>query len=208
MKNFNTYISEKLKITKHMINNQRNGYDYVDLNLPSGTLWAKYNVGAEDFDESGYYVRWVETEEVKNPNHSNYKFTCPNGFTKYNREDNIKFLDPEDDIATVIMGDKWCTPTREQFNELFNLEGEWVENYNNTHESGILFHGNNGNELFFRTDRSLPESCRFWTNECTSSAHGTAYVAYAELSGPGVDLFISEISSRTLQIPVRAVLKK
>jgi hypothetical protein len=208
MKNFNTYISEKLKITKHMINNQRNGYEYVDLDLPSGTLWAKYNVGAEDFDESGYYVRWGETEEVKNPNHSNYKFTCQNGFKKYNREDNIKFLEPEDDVATVVMGDNWCMPTREQFKELFNLEGEWVENYNNTNESGLLFYGKNGNELFFRTDRSLPESCRFWINECSNSTYGTAYVAYGELSGPGVDVYISEISSRTLQIPVRAVLKK
>ena len=208
MKAINNFINEKLKITKHMINNQRDGYEYVDLDLPSCTLWAKCNVGAEDFDESGYYVRWGETEEVKNPNHSNYKFTCQNGFTKYNRKDNIKFLDPEDDVATVIMGDNWCMPTREQFNELFSLDGEWVENYNNTNESGLLFHGNNGNELFFRTDRSLPETCRFWINECTSSAHGTAYVAYGELSGPGVDVYISEISSRTLQIPVRAVLKK
>ena len=103
MKSFNQYITEKIKLSDDRFVGKNNGYEYVDLGLKSGTIWAKYNVGAEDFDESGYYVRWGETEEVKNPNHSNYKFTCPNGFTKYNRKDNIKFLDPEDDVATVIM---------------------------------------------------------------------------------------------------------
>ena len=34
MKNFNTYINEKLKITKNMINNKLNGYEFVDLDLP------------------------------------------------------------------------------------------------------------------------------------------------------------------------------
>lgn len=59
MKNFNTYISEKLKITKNMINNQHNGYEFVDLGLPSGTLWAKCNIGVdEEYEYGGYFAWW------------------------------------------------------------------------------------------------------------------------------------------------------
>lgn len=49
MKTINSFILEKLKITKHMLNNQRDGYEYVDLGLQSGTLWAiRYTSGGKD----------------------------------------------------------------------------------------------------------------------------------------------------------------
>ena len=59
MKTINSFISEKLKITKKMLDNQ---YDYVDLDLPSGTLWAKCNVGAKTETEYGDYFAWGETK--------------------------------------------------------------------------------------------------------------------------------------------------
>lgn len=39
-----------------------NGYEYVDLGLPSGTLWAKMNVGAESETDYGLYFAWGETQ--------------------------------------------------------------------------------------------------------------------------------------------------
>ena len=39
-----------------------NGYDYVDLCLPSGTLWATMNVGASKPLESGLYFQWGDTK--------------------------------------------------------------------------------------------------------------------------------------------------
>lgn len=33
-------------------------YEYVDLGLPSGTLWATYNIGASSPDEPGSYFQW------------------------------------------------------------------------------------------------------------------------------------------------------
>ena len=38
-----------------------NGYDYVDLGLPSGTLWATCNVGATAPEGYGNYFAWGET---------------------------------------------------------------------------------------------------------------------------------------------------
>jgi len=39
-----------------------NGFKYVDLGLPSGTLWAECNVGAATPYEYGDYFAWGETE--------------------------------------------------------------------------------------------------------------------------------------------------
>ena len=38
-----------------------NGHKYVDLGLPSGTLWATCNVGAEKPEDYGLYFAWGET---------------------------------------------------------------------------------------------------------------------------------------------------
>ena len=37
-------------------------YEFVDLGLPSGTLWADRNVGAEKPEDFGLYFAWGETE--------------------------------------------------------------------------------------------------------------------------------------------------
>ena len=37
------------------------GHDYVDLGLPSGTLWAICNVGADKPEDYGDYFAWGET---------------------------------------------------------------------------------------------------------------------------------------------------
>ena len=37
------------------------GHDFVDLGLPSGTLWATCNVGAEAPEGYGDYFAWGET---------------------------------------------------------------------------------------------------------------------------------------------------
>jgi len=39
--------------------------EYVDLGLPSGTLWATCNIGATKPEESGFYFAWGETMPKK-----------------------------------------------------------------------------------------------------------------------------------------------
>ena len=38
--------------------NEHNGHEYVDLGLPSGILWATYNVGADTPEGFGDYLAW------------------------------------------------------------------------------------------------------------------------------------------------------
>ena len=49
------------------------GHDYVDLGLPSGTLWATCNVGANKPEEYGDYFAWGETQKKATYNWHTYK---------------------------------------------------------------------------------------------------------------------------------------
>lgn len=50
------------------------GHEYVDLGLPSGTLWATYNVGATSPYEKGDYFAWGEVEPREDFSWESYKF--------------------------------------------------------------------------------------------------------------------------------------
>lgn len=134
---------------------------YVDLGLPSGTLWATTNVGATTPGEAGTLLHWGGTTGI-----TEY-YQCTNWMyyplcegadctlTKYNSNDfygtvdNKTALEPIDDAATQLWGNEWCMPTREQCLELANpayTTMEWAEeDYNN----GIrITSKSNGNSIF------------------------------------------------------------
>lgn len=128
------------------------GYTYVDFGLPSGTLWAKCNVGAEKETDYGFYFQWGDIKNKSNAECSwkTYKHCSDgtfNSLTKYNTEssygknpDNIKTLKSEDDAATQIMGDEWRMPTKVECQELIdNTNHEWAENFNESGVNGIKF---------------------------------------------------------------------
>ena len=116
-----------------------NGFGFVDLGLPSGTLWATMNVGANKPSDAGLYFQWGDTkgyakdqvgkEDGKkkfSKDWRDYKYGTKPNFTKY--VDNSSTLDLEDDAAHVHMGGDWHMPTPDQINELFaNTTSEWVK---------------------------------------------------------------------------------
>ncbi|MBR2770741.1 MAG: hypothetical protein IKD78_01785 [Bacteroidales bacterium] len=51
-----------------------NGHDYVDLGLPSGTLWATCNVGSDTPENYYDYFSWGETEPKRIYNWNTYKY--------------------------------------------------------------------------------------------------------------------------------------
>ncbi|MEE1004818.1 MAG: Ig-like domain-containing protein [Bacteroidaceae bacterium] len=102
-------------------------HEWVDLGLPSGTLWATCNVGANSPEEYGDYFAWGETEPKNDYSWSTYKYYKETiGFTKYCTDsydgtvDNKTELEPSDDAATVNWGSEWQMPSHEQCKELYN----------------------------------------------------------------------------------------
>ena len=124
--------------------------EVVDLGLPSGTLWCKYNLGvnqnqlAKAEDWYGNYYAWGELQGNK-PIYKldNYKFGNDyRELTKYCNNpkyglnsftDNLTELLPEDDVAyqnKKLYNFKFHIPTKEQCEELLKYtKNYWINNY-------------------------------------------------------------------------------
>ncbi len=138
-------------------NGNANGHAYVDLGLPSGTLWATCNVGATTPEGYGNYYAWGETTTKSTYNWSTYRYCngsestitkyCNNsnygnnGFTDY-----LTTLQLSDDAARANWGGDWRIPTKAEWEELKdNTTVTW------TTQNGVYgrkFTASNGNSLF------------------------------------------------------------
>ena len=116
------WVSYTQEINRIDYNNimDTNGYEFVNLGLPSGTLWATCNVGASSPEEYGGYYAWGEIEEKESYSENNYKWYSNSAYTKYNSTDGKTTLDLEDDVVHVVMGGRWQLPTQAQILELEN----------------------------------------------------------------------------------------
>ena len=142
-------------------------YEYVDLGLPNGTLWAKCNIGATSETDYGVYFQWGDISGISgtllgkysDENYSWASYTHCNGsdsaLTKYNNDssygtvDNKTTLESIDDAATQIMGGDWRMPTETEFQELLSgTTNEWIADYDGTGVNGRKFTGSNGNSIF------------------------------------------------------------
>lgn len=129
-------------------------HEWVDLGLPSGTLWATCNVGANAPEEFGNYFAWGETAPKEVYSWETYKWCNGswNTLTKYctNSEfgtvDNKTELEPENDAAYVNWGKSWRMPSLEQLQELLN-NCTWTWTTLNG-VNGIQVTGPNGVSLF------------------------------------------------------------
>ena len=191
-----------------------NVHEYVDLGLPSGTLWATCNVGASSPEESGDYFAWGETEPKDLYSWSNYKWCngskntmtkyCANGL--YATFDNKTELDDEDDAAYMNWGVNWCMPTSDQLQELKN-NCTWTWTKQNG-VNGHLVTGPNGNTLFLPAsgDRwddllgSAGSAGFFWTRTLYSNFSNHAWSVYFDSQAVN-----QNIDYRNYGLPVRAV---
>ena len=188
-------------------------YGAVDLGLPSGTLWADRNVGADSPEAYGDYFAWGETEPKDNNDWSTYKWCngSYNTLTKYCYEstygtvDNKTTLDLEDDAAYVNMGAEWRMPTYDELNELYS-ECTWAWTTQNGTD-GYKVTGPNGNSIF------LPAAgCRYDSNLSNADSHYWSASLYESYPSFAWDLYFhsssdyySNYTSRYLGCTVRAV---
>ncbi len=159
--------------------NTINGFEYVDLGLPSGTKWAASNVGAKTAESKGTYFAWGEVTE------SNYtEVECEtfnqsaSDLAKNGVIQNLK-LTSEYDAATHMMGIGWSTPTKKQFEELIaNCTWTWQ-----TKPAGYNIVAKNGNSIFLPAtgymsgDGNLNYASQgyYWTSEIESNSKQNAY---------------------------------
>ena len=193
-------------------------HQWVDLGLPSGTLWATRNVGASAPEDYGDYFAWGETAPKDYYDSNTYKWCngTENTMTKYCTDSSYGYngftdgkteLDPEDDAARVNWGSSWRMPSVDQIQELCdNCTWQWTQRNG---VNGHLVTGPNGNTLFlpaagFRLGESLYSAGSggyYWSRTLLSDYPGYAYYLYFN-SG---DWGYGNGRSRVYGHPVRAV---
>lgn len=121
-----------------------NGHEFVDLNLPSGKKWAKYNIGSNNLYEPGSYYIWASSL---------------NSFV---------------DMAQNLWGGTWSMPTKDDIDELIKCckrrSVSRTENGVTTYWSELT--GDNGNVLILPAGGLIAEagykvnskSGYFWTS--------------------------------------------
>ena len=181
-------------------NSSINGREWVDLNLPSGTLWATCNIGANIPEEVGGYFAWGETAPKTHFDISNYQYYVNN-----------KYQDIGNDIAGTIYdaakvnwGEEWRMPTLDELKELSTYCTR--SSYNLNGVPGLLFKGSNGNTIFIPNGGidyenggvpSESDGCGVWSSTTMNS--NCAYRAWEWNS------FSLSFSYKYQGLPVRAV---
>ena len=204
-------------------NGSAGGHEYVDLGLPSGTLWATCNIGASKPEGNGNYYAWGETKPQASNAYSwnSYKYAdggydkltkyCSkseygnNGFT-----DNLTTLQAGDDPAAANWGSGWRTPSKSQWDELLaNTTRQWTMRNG---VSGRLFTSKmNGQTLFLPAagDRwggelyGTGSRGRFWSRSLVTGNPGDAWYL-----GFGSGNCVMGSNSRRYGFSVRPVREK
>lgn len=113
----------------------RSTVQLVDLGLPSGTLWADRNLGANKPEELGNYFRFGEVIPFTKES-GEYEYPYPT--------DNI--AGTENDAATHNLGKPYKMPSIEQLKELFSIcKKQWTSQNG---VAGCKLTGPNGNSIF------------------------------------------------------------
>nr|MBQ5605357.1 InlB B-repeat-containing protein [Bacteroidales bacterium] len=203
-----------------------NGYDYVDLGLPSGTKWAIYNVGATSPEGFGDYFAWGETQAKDSYSWDNYKFgNSDNNLTKYvsyNSWSSNDFVDDRtqlemiDDAAHINWGGNWRMPTKEEMEELIAYTTVKIASVNGVKGTMIISKLNKNiiflpttsyreadGELHASSNGNLFEAC-YWSN--TVAYRSSAYNLYHPVPSDDYVYDLERTSSeRCIGLPVRAV---
>ena len=183
--------------------------DYVDLGLPSGTLWASCNVGANNPEEVGGYYAWGEIEEKKY-----YGDNYNGGTNSYNSN----ILDLKDDVAHAILGEDWRMPTVTEAQELIK-ECNWVRGTYKDIVGCYVISKTNGNCIFLpsgghkagktdKTDFISDEGYgHYWTSsEYEHVSNEWAYALNApDFSGEHLNPYAVDDKYRWWGLPVRPI---
>ena len=194
--------------------------EMVDLGLPSGTKWLKYNVGATKEDECGYFFQWGSVDGFNDASHSTWA-TCPfnDGLEDFNSEyfssvsEEVcpdRILKDEYDVASVL-GDGYSIPTDVDFSELYdNTNVEYTETNgvsgikftSKTDETQFIFLPSNGIAVDGKVS-GVGKCGNYWSKNVMDMNSDLA----CALNFVGKDVFPKGNSSRSYGFGIRSVFK-
>ena len=198
---------------------------WVDLGLPSGNLWASYNVGGSKPEDYGDYFAWGETDTKTAFTWSTYKHAAW-GIDIYGREgyylikycsrqmdglegftDNLTELQLQDDAAKANMESGARIPSKEEWQELKDHTTHDYAEINGI--SGRRYTGSNGKSIFipfagYINNESMNDDSfygYYWSNALYTNVPNYAWVFVCGEGGCN----INSQQTRILGASVRAV---
>ena len=176
----------KKNSTTQPISGTASGHPYVDLGLPSRTLWATTNIGAANPWDYGDYFAWGETTTKSKYDWSTLKYCEDNTgdkFSKYNTQskygsvDNKTTLERSDDAATANWGSEWRMPTSEERDALINkCYWVWTSNYKG--------HSCNG-YIVYKALKESDKGVKIYDGKTADAAYSPDRVAHIFLPAAG-----------------------
>ena len=224
MTNNETHVYKVPQVAELTFSDDETVYEWVDLGLPSGTLWATRNVGAEKPEDPGNYFAWGETTEKTFYSWVTYKLAggtdktmkkyCTN--SNYGTVDNLTSLQAEDDAASVNWNNDWQTPSKDQWQELLYSGVTKVEFLTQNEVNGLKVTSLiNGASIFLPaagyynnvgTQTGILYTgtfCLYWTRTLKEDRSNSAHYMFYQSSGGEVTY-----SERYVGFSVRPVRRK
>ena len=137
--------------------------EYVDLGLPSKIKWAKCDLGGTSPEKYGDEYAWGETWTKTTDDYYYFTDIVEGQYTKYDSRDKRYFLEKEDDVAYLRLGEGWRTPTWNEVQEL-------IDNCTVTESTlngwpGVMFVSKiNNNYIFFGYYRDYSSGGYRWSS--------------------------------------------
>lgn len=182
--------------------------EYVDLGLPSGIKWAKCDLGKTSPDKYGDRYAWGETWRKWNIDYYYFTDIVEGQYTKYDSRDKRYFLEKEDDVAYLRLGEGWRYPTWNEMQEL-------IDNCTVTESTlngwpGVMFVSKiNNNYIFFGYSTKGSVGGRRWTSAVVESEPTMAKCLYFERDDETGKIVVKRDDyKRKERLPVRPVYVK
>lgn len=182
--------------------------EYVDLGLPSKIMWAKCDLGATSPEKYGDEYSWGETWTKINYDYYYFTDIVEGQYTKYDSRDKRFYLEKEDDVAYLRLGEGWRYPTWNEMQEL-------IDNCTVTESTlngwpGVMFVSKiNNNYIFFGYRPKGPTAALRWTSAVVESNPTLAKCLSFERNYETNKIDVSRYDNeRKRRIPVRPVYVK
>ena len=166
------------------------GYEYVDLGLPSGMVWATCNVGASSPEGYGNYYAWGYTTPWAGLNKSDAtEYKTLSELRSYGYIDENNELKLNHDAARANWGSTWWMPTYDNFVELQENTTQKKTAYKGV--KGCLFTSKiNGKSIFIPAAGFDNGEYRGQLVICWSSTVLGDYDTYSFFYSTGIQLYI------------------
>lgn len=184
--------------------------EYVDLGLPSKIKWAKCDLGASSPEIYGDEYAWGETWTKRSSDYYYFTDIVEGQYTKYDSRDKRFFLEKEDDVAYLRLGEGWRYPTWNEVQEL--IDNCTVTESTLNGRLGLMFISKiNNNYIFFNYYSSLlgiPASW-LWTSAVVESDPTMAKCLYFKRNDETGKIMVKRFDrQRSNRFPIRPVYVK